>query len=142
VASSADGSKLVAVVSWGQIYTSVDSGATWTSRGPTGNWYDVASSSDGSKLVAVVNWGQIYTSRDSGATWTARESARNWSAVASSSDGGKLVAVANWDQIYTSVPPSVLASEIVGLRGASASLLYAGTDTFSVLDGFGSLFAY
>lgn len=30
VASSADGSKVVAVEGYGQIYTSTDSGATWT----------------------------------------------------------------------------------------------------------------
>jgi hypothetical protein len=45
----------------------------------------------------------------------------------------------------TQGPPSSpidVALEIVGLKGASVSLLYADTDTFSVLDGFGSLFAY
>jgi hypothetical protein len=62
VASSADGSKLVAVVYGGQIYTSTDSGVTWTPRDSNRNWWAVASSADGSKLVAVVDGGQIYTS--------------------------------------------------------------------------------
>jgi photosystem II stability/assembly factor-like uncharacterized protein len=103
VASSLDGSKLVAVVLGGQIYTSLDSGGTWIPRESGRNWYSVASSADGSKLVAVVAIsGQIWTSTDSGATWNPRDSARNWFAVASSADGSKLVAVVNGGQIWTS----------------------------------------
>jgi hypothetical protein len=102
VASSSDGTKLVATVNGGQIYTSTDSGATWTARDSNRAWQKVASSSDGTKLVAIVTGGQIYTSTDSGATWTARDSARNWYSVASSSDGTKLVATVNGGQIYTS----------------------------------------
>ena len=102
IASSADGSKLVAVVSGGQIYTSTDSGVTWTPHASNQGWTCVASSADGSKLVAGVQDGQIYTSTDSGATWTARDSSRYWYAVASSSDGGNLVALVYGGQIYTS----------------------------------------
>src|SRR2546427_812542 len=52
----------------GSIYTSPDSGATWTqTSAPPERWASVASSADGSKLVAVVKlWGPgeglIYTS--------------------------------------------------------------------------------
>jgi photosystem II stability/assembly factor-like uncharacterized protein len=45
-----------------QIYTSTDSGATWTARDSSRSWYSVASSADGTKLVAVEQGGQIYTS--------------------------------------------------------------------------------
>jgi hypothetical protein len=102
IASSADGNKLVAVVSGGQIYTSTDAGMSWTPHASNQGWTCVASSADGSKLVAGVQDGQIYTSTDSGATWTARDSSRYWYAVASSSDGGKLVALVYGGQIYTS----------------------------------------
>jgi photosystem II stability/assembly factor-like uncharacterized protein len=102
VASSADGSKLVAVVYNGQIYTSTDSGTNWTARDSSRSWASVASSTDGSKLVAAVSSGQIYTSTDSGTNWTARDSSRVWMAVASSADGSKLVAVVQNGQIYTS----------------------------------------
>ncbi len=103
VASSADGSKLVAVVGDGQIYTSTDSGVSWTAReSGSRNWNVVASSADGSKLVAAVSFGRIYTSTDSGVSWTARESIRNWYALASSDDGSKLVAVVRGGYIYTS----------------------------------------
>jgi photosystem II stability/assembly factor-like uncharacterized protein len=60
------------------IYTSADSGATWTqTAAPQQSWISVASSSDGTKLVATGNTppsavGYIYTSSDSGATWTQR----------------------------------------------------------------------
>ena len=114
VASSADGSKLAALVSGGQIHTSTDSGVTWTAHESNRNWVSVASSADGSKLVAVVaavtigaSGGQIYTSTDSGMTWTARESVRNWSWVASSADGSKLVATELAGPIYTSTDSGV-----------------------------------
>lgn len=62
IASSADGSRLVAVSSGGVIYTSVDAGATWGSaHAPNAPWSGVASSADGCKLVAVANSGGIYT---------------------------------------------------------------------------------
>jgi photosystem II stability/assembly factor-like uncharacterized protein len=65
VASSADGTKLIAAVNNGQLYTSTDSGVNWTPRMTDLNrpWWSVASSEDGGKLVAVVTLGgQIYTS--------------------------------------------------------------------------------
>lgn len=107
-ASSADGSKLVAVsyspdIGIGQIYTSTDFGVTWTQRDESNRrWFSVASSADGSKLVAGTTSGQIYTSTDSGVSWTPRENSRQWVAVASSADGNKLVAVDFQGQIYTS----------------------------------------
>jgi photosystem II stability/assembly factor-like uncharacterized protein len=108
IASSADGSKLVALAQGGLIYTSTDSGVSWTPRESARQWYAAASSADGSKLVAVVNnGGQIYTSTDSGVSWIPRESNRNWYSVASSADGTKLVAGTNLGQIYTSTDSGV-----------------------------------
>ncbi len=102
IASSADGSALVAVVNGGQIYTSTNFGGTWTARDSNRAWRAVASSADGVKMVAVVNGGQIYTSINSGASWTARDANRNWTSVALSTDGTKLVATVNPGFIYTS----------------------------------------
>jgi hypothetical protein len=97
VASSGDGSHLVAVVYNGQIYTSNDGGVTWTAQSgaPSTTWFSVASSADGSHLVAVVqtsSGGAIYTSTNSGVTWTAQSGAPNvyWTSVASSADGSHL----------------------------------------------------
>ena len=107
VASSADGSKLVAGVYGGQIYISTDSGVNWTAHDSSRYWRAVASSADGSKLVAVVFDGQIFTSIDSGTNWTARENNRFWYSVASSADGSKLVAGVAGGLIYTSTDSGV-----------------------------------
>jgi hypothetical protein len=98
VASSADGTKLVATVKGGQIYTSVDSGVTWTPQDSSRNWSSVASSVDGTKLTAGVgdnasSVGYIYTSGNSGVgSWSQHDSTRQWVSVASSADGTILVA--------------------------------------------------
>ena len=106
VASSADGTKLVAAAYQDAVYTSTDGGANWVHRelGGSKYWNSVASSADGTKLAAVSDRGYIYMSSDSGATWTARvtDMERDWYSVASSADGSKLVAVAGYDTIYTS----------------------------------------
>jgi hypothetical protein len=117
VASSADGTKLVAATTTSQgglIYASTDSGLTWAPTGaPTNNyWAAIASSADGTKLVAASSSvsapganGNIYTSTNFGTTWTSNNVPNaQWQSVASSADGTKLVAVAEepvgW--IYTS----------------------------------------
>jgi hypothetical protein len=103
VVMSGDGTKLAAIVRPGFIYTSADSGVTWTPRDSSRNWSALASSADGTKLVAAATSGQIYTSADSGVSWTAHDSARNWTALASSDDGTKLVAAVGAGLVYTSV---------------------------------------
>jgi len=107
IASSADGTKMAAVVSGGGIYTSADSGRTWGASGATfRQWRAVASSADGSKLAAVVNNDLIYTSTNSGGTWVQRTSglpgSATWFSIASSADGAALVAAVNGGGIYTS----------------------------------------
>lgn len=145
VASSSDGTKLVAAVSNGQLYTSTDSGVTWTARESSRNWRFVASSADGTKLVAVVYDGQIHTSTDSGITWTAREGRRLWYSVASSADGTKLVAGIYNGQLYTSTDSGVtwtarensrywysIASSADGTKlvaAANYGMLYTSTDS-------------
>lgn len=107
VASSADGTRLVAARPQGQIQLSRDAGATWIARGPEKTWYSVASSADGSKLVAVARGDYIYTSADYGETWTQRGPSRTWASVTSSADGTKLAAVAENDYIYVSTDSGV-----------------------------------
>ena len=101
IGSSADGKKLIANQSGSgdAIWTSTDSGATWTPRvaAPVeGVFTGVASSADGVKLIMAASVGYIYISSDSGATWDTRTAAgsRYWQDVASSADGTKLAAVA------------------------------------------------
>ena len=98
IASSADGSKLVAVAGSGNvIYTSPDSGSTWVqvTNPPIGSWQSVASSASGSKLAIAGFNSPICVSTNFGASWGATDSLRQgWFAIASSADGTKLVAAA------------------------------------------------
>jgi photosystem II stability/assembly factor-like uncharacterized protein len=111
VDSSSDGTKLVGVVgSGGRIYTSTDSGSTWTVRGVAGAWVGVASNYNNLIIAAVDRnpsaEGQgIYVSIDSGATWNKRETSRLWSAIACSNDSTTptLCAVVNSGRIYVSL---------------------------------------
>jgi hypothetical protein len=96
IASSADGTKLVAVTTPGLIYTSTNAGADWTATtAPKRAWTGIASSADGARLVAI-NRGSttpVYTSSDSGTTWVSNSVALpslEWVSIASSADGTKL----------------------------------------------------
>ena len=102
VASSSDGTRLVAAAAGGQLYTSSDGGATWTARDANRDWSSVASSADGSRLAATDAGGQIYISVDAGVTWAARDANRAWQSIASSADGTQLAAVVDGGRIYTS----------------------------------------
>jgi hypothetical protein len=109
VASSSDGTKLIAVVNGGGIWTSTNSGNTWSSQNnaPTEAWYSVASSGDGTKLFAVANptnsySAAIYASTDSGVTWTITTAPPEyWESVASSSDGTRPYAAVAGGGIFT-----------------------------------------
>ena len=104
IASSADGSRLVAGDDPGPLYLSTNSGTTWT---PTivsnAYWFSVASSADGTKWVAVAPPnldeypGGIYLSTNSGCTWVSNSlsgATMYWGAVASSADGHTLAVAA------------------------------------------------
>ena len=108
VASSANGTKLVAVInnnlqlSFGPgVYVSTNSGADWTGNPIEedwgASWTSVASSANGSNLVGLVYpGGPICTSTNGGSSWTISIVPKgNWTAIASSADGRKLVTVAS-----------------------------------------------
>jgi hypothetical protein len=113
MASDSTGTHLVAITSYSDIWTSADSGATWTNRtkgtaASNQSWQAVASDSTGTHLVAVCQQsltqggvlygGDIWTSADSGATWTNRTvgtaaSGNEWQDAASDATGTHLIAV-------------------------------------------------
>jgi hypothetical protein len=98
IASSADGSKLVAV-GVEVIYTSDDYGVTWQSQPNPAQqyeWISVASSTNGARLLlgGEIENDPLYSSFDSGMTWvTNNVPSLEWQAVASSADGVKLAAL-------------------------------------------------
>ncbi len=130
IASSAMGTKLAAAVNVGYIYTSADSGVSWTSRASGGSraWTGLASSADGTKLAGVVSIGFIYTSADSGATWSQREGSRAWRGVASSLDGTRLVACVNNGFLYVSSNSGVSWSPVLTDSGRSWSAVASSGD--------------
>jgi hypothetical protein len=121
VASSADGSKLVAAAriagsfAAGPIYTSTNSGITWIqTSAPSNLWKSVASSADGNKLVAAgsdptFSQGVIFISTNSGTSWTqasAPNIGRYCPSIAMSADGTKLAVIGEYASFTNSIDTS------------------------------------
>jgi hypothetical protein len=117
ISSSADGVRLAAAVNGGGIYTSTNSGFTWSVSGaPNTNWSALALSSDGYTLVALSTNGLLSVSADFGVTWaTTNVSASARASVAVSANGAELLAAMYPGYIYsaelTPVAHSVAAPE-------------------------------
>ncbi len=79
VASSYSGSVLYAVVNYGYIYQSTDSGTTWNILTSAGSraWSAVTTNDSGTVIYAAVSGGLIYKSSDSGTTWGSLSTAGN-----------------------------------------------------------------
>ena len=116
IASSADGSKLIAAdygsaTTIGRLWHSADGGDTWQLRGPLAHWLRVASSASGSVLLASTAMEDpyntpgalLYVSTDSGTTWAPRNpgTSHQWHAVACSADGTKMAAIGQVDPYTT-----------------------------------------
>jgi hypothetical protein len=90
------GSAMKKVIVGTLIFTSSNSGITWTAQNGSSaqNWGAIASSSDGTHLAAAVLNGDIFTSSDSGVTWIDQPKSGNhmWTSLASSADGTHLIA--------------------------------------------------
>jgi len=135
LASSSDGVTLIGggggVV--GYVFTSVNSGTTWTQRttAATNKIYRaIACSSTGAKMIAGAYGGYIYTSTDSGVTWTERtgSGSRNWHGAGSSSDGVKLVACVYGGYIYTSTDSGVTWTERTGAGNRNFKMVVSSSD--------------
>lgn len=106
IACSADGTKAVAVVFGGGLYTTADGGANWTLRSGAGDpkdWSGVGCSADGSVILASAFSSALRLSTDSGASWSNVEISRLWTGCAVSADGTKMAAsVTSSGNIYIS----------------------------------------
>lgn len=114
VALDEDGSNIIICASGnsvnhndGEVYTSANTGSTWTERVPVaGNpsWRSVASDNDGSNLAVCAADEYVYTSDDSGATWTVRHPdggvEGEWKWIDSNNDGSILWASQGYDSSY------------------------------------------
>ena len=76
VASSSDGSRIAAISTNGQLWTSTNSGTTWESHtalsalGLT-TWQNIVTDASGDTLTVASGNGSVYSSGDFGTTWTA-----------------------------------------------------------------------
>jgi hypothetical protein len=107
VASSADGTTLLAGTYDGPIYASTNSGTTWMALSPPvppgsfwewlgiSSWHGLATSADGSTIVAAAADGGICVSTNLGVTWSETISSDLFQGVACSADGKRLVTVAD-----------------------------------------------
>jgi hypothetical protein len=104
VASSADGTTLVAASQDVGIYRSLDAGANWTAMNAPGGWDfrpAVACSADGYRVVAAGLVDQVITWPYSGPWRWVSTPTNDWTSVACSADASKLV-VAGSGLIYSS----------------------------------------
>jgi uncharacterized delta-60 repeat protein len=149
LAVSADGTKMVAAenisggFSGGGLFTSSDTGGTWTQRDGWRIRYGVATSADGRKLLAAEYaifspGGYLYTSPDYGVTWAQRASLLTWNSVASSADGTKLVAAVKGGQIYASTDSGttwLVKASSPSLNWVSIASSADGSKLVAVVDG-------
>jgi hypothetical protein len=157
LASSYDGTKLVAATFLDGIFASTNAGATWFAQtnSHTGIGHEVsaiASSADGTKLVAVEGpplyaaslpgRGGIFTSTDSGQTWTLQLGAptnSTWTSVASSADGTRLSALASGSFVcYQSIDSGVTWTP--SITNSSTEVALSANGTTLVTAGFSGIF--
>jgi hypothetical protein len=117
VVCSGDGSQVFAGITGAQgggIYTSTDSGTTWSlTSAPTNNWQSLSMSTHGDVLLAGANVfdgtaysGQIYLSTNGGFSWNPQNAPNTgWGCVFCSADGGLLTAGEYIGSIYNAVNP-------------------------------------
>jgi hypothetical protein len=104
VASSADGSTMVALYDYGNASLSFDQGRTWKTVIPADEiklWYGAALSADGSRIYLAAYGDFLYGSANRGATWkkvtpinSGTTTAREWMSLSCSADGSTVVAAA------------------------------------------------
>ncbi len=119
VASSSDGTKLAAVLSFGgALSTSSNSGTSWTDQSDAGTgggglWSGVAMSSDGTTMLAVTTT-IVRLSTNSGVNWTTQTDpgTATWRRATMSSDGTFMAVGGTSTYIWTSGTPPVTAPTV------------------------------
>ncbi len=145
IASSADGSKLIAAQSPGYIYVSTNAGGTWLmGTNIAGGWYAVACAADGAKMAAVMNvdGSPVFVSTNSGVTWNsaAHVIGQPGAGLACSADGSKLMLATggllyvstNWGRAWTSTNQVPVNRLLASSADASVLLSYGGLTIDSI----------
>jgi uncharacterized repeat protein (TIGR02543 family) len=160
VGINSDGTKLIATARgtpnypYGNVFTSVDSGATWVASsganganqgGLGGDWMNAAISADGSTLMAVAfgSPAKIIISRNSGATWTLQQTdTGSFIEAAMCASGGRLTSAVYGGKIFQTVANEATLSGLALSVGTlsttfnSCNTNYSATVANSVSSGF------
>jgi hypothetical protein len=115
VAISADGTRMLAGVNTGDVYKSLNSGATWGPNGITPRIFtSVSMSSNGTKMFAALQTTNfapdyIYYSVNSGSNWSffSNLGVKSWNSIDVSSDGSVIVAGVTNGNIYLSTDSGI-----------------------------------
>jgi hypothetical protein len=98
IATSGDGTKVLATRWGGMIHSSSDGGQSWSDLAAAGtrNWRSVTMSQDG-QVIAAAPCGnaQLQISSDGGSTWAPRGTNRNWTDVQMSADSQTMIAISS-----------------------------------------------
>jgi hypothetical protein len=141
IASSADGSKLVATSGNRGVFTSTDRGVTWVNRlpNPAVNQYlGVASDQSGDNLV-VGTATELFASNNAGSTWFAQSRSGDWRAIASAStDGTRFVAAKDgaapnnvFAGTFSFTPPADTTAPVLSSPSASSVTATGATLNFT-----------
>lgn len=110
IASSLDGTTLLAVVRNGNIWVSKNGGLTWSSKESTRYWSACTCSADGSIMYVAVDGGLIYKSTNYGDTWIELPQqpggagiTGNWGSLICSSNGQTIIAAEQSGLPYRSI---------------------------------------
>ncbi len=101
---SSDGKYLTAIEWFGDVYTSTDTGNTWTHGNPattSTTWGGVATSADGKEVFVCEMGGLIWRSTDFGQSWKSYGTPQSWVNIQVSDDGETVVAITDGDFLAT-----------------------------------------
>ena len=102
---SNDGTRLLAAQWGGDIYTSSNSGVTWTNRANPKQWWGFSSSGTGQVVVGITEKVSVHISNNYGQTWSTPAgltTAGTFTKSAISDDGQKIMIVDSYGYIYLS----------------------------------------
>jgi hypothetical protein len=154
VVMSADGTKIVVGSAYGDIYTSTNSGSTWTKQNsaPSGSLYNLSCSVDASKIISIlyVDIIRVYVSTDSGVTWTDRTPSSVINGVTSTPSGGKPIVsldgstmiVPGGGALYISTNDGVSWTESIPSSGHSWDACGCSSDGSKIVAAYYSSYIY
>jgi hypothetical protein len=95
LASSYDGTRLIASGFAAYIYCSTNAGTNWVLRESNRFWDDCTISTNGAIMAAVVNGGKVYFSANGGTNWNPYATSRTWTHLTGDDSGLKYYGTAN-----------------------------------------------